>query len=114
MHELLNGVKEIRDDNMNEIKGGRNWKGILWRFFIIMANYWGRRVWTLGKNKEKYYESAQMLIEGEHHGFEFSVFLHVFLQQCSMPVSNLSLHRILYYISISEGMRNQTLYLQKL
>lgn len=33
MHDLLNGVKEIRDDNMNEIKGGRRWKGILWRFF---------------------------------------------------------------------------------
>lgn len=35
---------------------------------------------TLGKDKEKYYESAQMLIEGGYHGFEFSVFLHVFLQ----------------------------------
>lgn len=61
-----------------EIKGGGCWKGILWRILRIIANYWGTRVKRLDKDKEKYYESAQMLIEGESHAF--SALLLCFLQ----------------------------------
>lgn len=68
-----------------------------------MANSWERWVKRLDKDKEKHCESAQILTEGEGHGFEVSALYMIFFSnaQC-LPQSLFTQNFGLYFLFLRE------------